>query len=301
MIVNPQPFSYRLIIGSLIIAIAVLSSFSYISYKDVKENQAFVEQENKLVENELSEMISQYDKIEVENEGLKIQFEKAKTKMQIILDSVKNIRPSGSLISKYKNQIRVLKLEKAKILAVVNTLQAENKALKEITQDFETVLANEKTVVKDIKQQNKQLISANFNLKEDLEKAKQLSIVNLEAQAIKRINSRRKVDTKYARKTNKIDVCFTITKNEFITEGEEDLYIQILDNKMNVVADKGSTVFGKRSLIYSYKKTINFKNKAQDVCVLIEKEEEETLEKGLYFVNVFHNGKTLGKTTIELK
>ena len=102
MIVNPQPFSYRLIIGSLIIAIAVLSSFSYISYKDVKENQAFVEQENKLVENELSEMISQYDKIEVENEGLKIQFEKAKTKMQIILDSVKNIRPSGSLISKYK-------------------------------------------------------------------------------------------------------------------------------------------------------------------------------------------------------
>jgi len=301
MIVNPQLFNYRLIIGSLIIAIVILGSFSYSSYEKVKENQTFVEQENKIVESELSEMISQFDKVDVENNNLKNQFEKTKNRMQGVLDSVRSLKPSGSLISKYKKQIRVLKQENENVLALVKTLEAENTELKEKTEAFETIIVKEKSLISAIKTQNKALENSNISLKEDLEKAKLLTISNLEAEAVKRVTAKRIVDTKYAGKAKQIHVCFTLTNNEFADSGEKDLYIQVLDNKMNVVADKGSVTFGKRSLIYSSKKTVNYKNKDIKVCSLIEKSMSEKLEKGLYFVNVFHNGITLGKTTIELK
>ena len=301
MIVNPQLFNFRLIIGSLIIAIVILGSFSYSSYEKVKENQMFVEQENKLVESELSEMISQYEKVEVSNVNLKTQFEITKNRMKSVLDSVKSLKPNAALISKYRNKIRTLKKENDKVVALVKNLETENSKLKAKTKKIETVLKQEKSVINAIKIENKVLSNSNLSLKEDLEAAKQLSISNLEAEAVKRVTSKRIVDTKYAGKTKQIHVCFTLASNKFADRGEKEIYIQILDRKMNVIADKGTVTYGKRSLIYSIKKTINYNNEELKVCSLIEKELEEKLEKGLYFVNVFHEGETLGKTTIELK
>ncbi|WP_299884199.1 hypothetical protein [uncultured Lacinutrix sp.] len=301
MIVNPQLFNYRLIIGSLVIAIVVLGSFSYSSYEKVKQNQVFVQQESKLVESELSEMISQYEKVEVENDNLKYQFEKTKNRMKSILDSVKLLKPSGALISKYKSEIRILKLENEKVLNLVENLETENTQLKAKTKKIETVLQKEKSIVDAIKTEHKVLSKSYVSLKEDLETAKQLSIANLEAEAVKRVTSKRIVDTRHANKAKQIHVCFTLTSNKFADSGEKEIYIQILDNKMNVVANKGFVDYGKRSLIYSFKKTVNYNKEDINVCSLIEKDIDVKLEKGLYFINVFHDGETLGKTTIELK
>ena len=41
MIVNPQLFNYRLISGSLIVAIAVLTVFSFTNYQSIKAHEQF--------------------------------------------------------------------------------------------------------------------------------------------------------------------------------------------------------------------------------------------------------------------
>ena len=72
MIVLPQSFNYRLIIGTLVIALAILGSYSISSFNAFEDQEEFLEQETKLVQNELSEMISLYDDVSVENESMMI-------------------------------------------------------------------------------------------------------------------------------------------------------------------------------------------------------------------------------------
>ena len=63
MIVNPQHFNYRLIIGSLTIAVIIITGFSYSNYNELKSQELYLEQEKSLIQSELSDMLSRYDKI----------------------------------------------------------------------------------------------------------------------------------------------------------------------------------------------------------------------------------------------
>lgn len=301
MIINTQLFNYRLIIGTLVIAIVILGSVSYFNYKTVKENQVFIEQEKYLVESELSEMISSYENLDVKSEYLAKQLEETKSKILIILDSVKQLKANVSLISKYRAQLKELRKENAQLLALTDNLEAENTSLKLQAKEVEEDLTNSKTYVSTLKTKNKTLVENNLDLKENLEKAKQLNITNIVAKGVKRVtSSSRIVNTKNFKKTNKFHVCFTLVNNEFLKKGDLDIYFQVLDSKMNVVADKGTINYGKTSLIYSAKETINYNNQDIDVCTLIDKG-AESLTKGSYFISIFHQGKKLGGTTIYLK
>ena len=301
MIVNPQLFNFRLIIGSLVIALVVLGSFSYSNYNTLMENQRFVEQEKKLVQGELSEMISQFEKYDVKNKNISLQLEKSKAKMKVVLDSLKSFKLNASLVSRYKSQIQSLKKENEDVIALINNLQQENEELKANTNRIKSEIKKTDLISKTLKEKNDSLFKANLNLNKSIEEAKGLTISNVEVEGVKRVTSKRIVNTNFANKANQLHVCFTLANNRFAEKGNKDLYIQILDPKNNIVADKGAVNFGKSSLIYSKKTTVEYNNEDVKVCTLIKTDNDEKLVKGTYFVNVFHNSERLGKTTIELK
>ena len=82
MIVFPQTYNYRLIIGSLILALSVLGVFTVHNQNKLEEYNSYLAQEKKLIQNELSEMISRFDTIDVENKELSKQLEKSKLKLE---------------------------------------------------------------------------------------------------------------------------------------------------------------------------------------------------------------------------
>ena len=114
MIVNPQFFNYRLIIGSLIVAIAILGVVSFTNYETVKSHQTFLEQEKKLVESELSEMITRYDAVGETNTTLASQLNTVKSDLQATLDSLRLLKSDVSVILKYKQQLSKLKSKNEK-------------------------------------------------------------------------------------------------------------------------------------------------------------------------------------------
>jgi len=301
MIVNPQFYNYRLIIGSLVIAIVILGSFSYSSYTTLNDYQEFIEQEKSLVQNELSEMITQYDAVDVENKNINQQLVITKQKINSVLDSVKSLKPNVSLVSRYKTQLSVLKLENKQVLERVKDLKNENQSLKEKTNIVETKLDETRINARTLETKNNTLSKSNLDLKKDLELAKQLTITNVKALAIKKVTSKKITSTDYAKRAQQMQVSFTIAKNNFTEKGKKDIYIQILNPRNNVVSDKGSVSFGKESLIYSKKATINYINQNLEVSSLIKTSNNEKLLKGIYFISVFHDAKRIGKTSIELK
>ncbi len=78
MIVNPQLFNYRLIIGSLLVVLAALGVFSFTNYKSIKSYQDFLEQEKLLIENELSEMLNDYDNLSEDYDFLAADLQEGK-------------------------------------------------------------------------------------------------------------------------------------------------------------------------------------------------------------------------------
>lgn len=300
MIVFPQTYNYKLIIGSLIIALSVLGVFTFQNQNKLEEYNAYLAQEKSLIQNELSEMISRFDTLDIENEELSLQLEASKLKLEQALDSIKTLEVTANLLTHYKAKVQLLKEEKARILNLVNSLETQNKTLQtEVTQSKQQ-LSSIKVKANTLKETNVKLKKRNETLNKHIVKASQMQITMLDAKAVKRVSKNKVVTTDKAKRTNKLLVEFVIPKNDLITKGKKDIYIQIVNPNNNVVSNKDEAKFGKQSLIYSKKLDVNFNNKDLAVSTFIDADKDEPFKQGVYFVNVFNQDNRLASTSILL-
>ncbi len=293
MIVNPQFFNYRLIIGSLVIAIAVLSVFSFTNYESVREHQKFLEQEKKLVESELSQMIDRYDDVASTNDYMASKLKDAKEATKITLDSLRLLKSDLSVVSKYKTQLIVLKNNNKQLFETIDSLSEVNRDLEK-----DNLLVNN-----ELKKQldaNSSLQRKNVSLNKTIEKGALMTANSFKAKAYLNDNGQL-VETKKANKTESIEVCFTLAENALTVQGNKELYVQIVNPKNNVLADKGFIEFDDSILIYSSKTMVNYTNQVVDICTnIMSDRSDKPLVKGTYYVSVFYKDHKLGSTQIIL-
>ncbi len=294
MIVNPQLFNYRLILSSLIVTIAVIAVFSFTNYKSISSQNEFLNQEKKLIEGELSQIISRYDNVSSTNTSLSIELENAKQKTKIALDSLRLLNSDLSVLFKYKQQTAGFKAKYKTLFSTIESLESSNDAL------IKEAVSSNDVLEKQI-ELNLALTKTNFALNKTIDKASLLSANSFKANAYNSVLGKR-ISTNKASKTNTIDVCFTLAKNILTEPGKKEIYIQIVNPKNNVVADKGAVNFGESSLIYSIKTKISYNNEVKNVCVEIKADkDDQPFAKGTYFVNVFYKDQKLGGTEVVLK
>lgn len=300
MIVFPQTYNYRLIIGSLILALSVLGVFTVHNQNKLEEYNSYLAQEKKLIQNELSEMISRFDTIDVENKELSQQLEDSKLKLEQALDSIKTLKVSANLLTHYRSKIEMLKDERNQILNLVEKLESKNKTLQTEAAQSKQQLTSVKNLAVTLKDTNVELEKDNKTLKQQIVSASQMQVTMLDAKAVKRVGRNRVVTTDKAKRTNKLLVEFIIPKNNLVTTGVKDIYIQIVNPNNNVVSNKDEVKFGKQTLIYSKKLDVNFTNQDLEVSTFIEADEDEPFKEGVYFVNVFNKENRLASTSILL-
>lgn len=293
MIVNPQLFNYRLIIGSLIVAVTVLSVYSYTNYQSIRTHQQFLEQEKKLVESELSQMITRYDDVAISNDIIASQLEVAKKDTKLALDSLSMLRSDLSVLSRFKQQLFGLRLKNKSLFKAVDSLDLANQNLKE-----EQLVAHNE--LEKQRRANTSLLKENKNLNESIEKGALLTANSFDAKSYSKILGKKRPSFN-AKKVDNIEVCFTLAENSLTEQGEKEIYIQIVNPQNNVMSDKGAITFGNSSLIYSLKKIVDYNNEVIDLCVDVEADtDEKPLTKGTYFINVFNKERKLGSTQVEL-
>lgn len=292
MIVNPQFFSYKIIIGALIVTVAFVGGFSYNAYESNKTKQHFLEQEKKLVETELSQMILRYDEISLSNHMLSERLDSATHKAKTTLEKLSLMKSDFSVFSNFKSELSAIKSEN-------NSLFKTTDSINQLKEDLES--EKEKATKALVKQKkiNNSLLKINKSLNSSVEKAALLTANSFQATAHK--SSQNATETIKASLTNRIDVCFTLAENLLAEKGKKDIYVQILNPLNNVVGKKGAVEFGKFLLTYSDKQVINYNNEVLDICTTINAEKnDKPFSKGTYYVSVFHNEKKLGSTQIIL-
>ena len=294
MIVNPQLFNYRLIIISLMIVLAVLGIFSFTNYKSTTSYEEFLQQEKSLIEKELSEMLTSYDDLSENYNLITTELQAAKLETKTALDSLRVLNSDLSIITKFKNQLVVLKTNNKILLSTIDSLNSVNVKLEEEKRyALNKILERSQTI--------NGLEDLNRTLNKTKAKASTLKINSVTAEAFI-INNNNKKSTIRARSTNAIDVCIALAENTVTETGYKDLFIQILSPNNNSVLDKGEIVFNSNSLIYSLKEAVSFDNKNLNICTTIATyKADRPLVKGQYIINVFHENNKLGSTTLKLK
>ena len=290
MIVNPQLFNYKVVVSSLTIACFALIGFSYYNYSSAQQQQDYLKQEKKLLENQISEIISSHDKLGNTNKLLQTELDATKRIVDETNDSMLSLKASLSLIDTYRNELFKLKKQQEILIKEGDSFSDANLELIRQNESISKILEKQLQVISQLKSENK-------SLDVELKNASLITANSFKATAYTS-KKEEEIMVSKANKTDHIRIEFVLAENLLATKETKELYVQIIGPDNNIVADKGAIKFNESSLIYSSK--LNVLYTAKNTDVLADIETKEHLEPGQYYVSVYEKNRRLGGTYFTL-
>ncbi|MAN59604.1 MAG: hypothetical protein CMC08_07190 [Flavobacteriaceae bacterium] len=284
---------FKILIGVLSVLLIALAVYTVTLYNDSKNTVTGLEQQKEEIEEELEDLIANYDEVIQDNELKDKELLAARERITILLDSVKGAEANVALIRRYKAEIDRLKDERRMLFRRADSLIAANERLA-LERDSTNVMLNETIKVVD------SVSEENVNLSETVRKGSIVNAVDLRGEAVIVRNSGKVVDTRRSSRADKVRACFTLTPNPIAKRGDRTLYVQVINPKNNLLGKKGILEFENGLLNYSETTNVFYENEELDVCVLVDALEDDLIE-GRYIINVFDGAKQIASTTMELK
>ncbi|MAO10958.1 MAG: hypothetical protein CMC07_08775 [Flavobacteriaceae bacterium] len=284
---------FKILIGVLSVLLIALAVYTVSLYNDSKDKVTGLEQQKETIENELEELIANYDEVIQDNELKDKDLLAARDRIEVLLDSVKDAEANVLLIERYKAEVGRLKNERKMLFKRADSLIAVNKRIS-MERDSTTTALNETIKVVD------SVSEENTTMAETIKKGSIVKATDLRGEAVIIRNSGKIVDTRRASRADKIRACFTLAPNAIAKSGDRDLYVQVINPKNNLLGVKETIGFDGSILNYSAKTTVFYENEELDVCVLVDATENNLIE-GRYVVNVFDGKTQVATTTMELK
>jgi len=277
----------------VILAILLAGSLIYMFKMsgDAQDTQMVMVKEKEDVMKDLEALKATYDQAIAENTSMSDELIAEREKVVRLMDELQKAKNSVSALTKYRDQYRALESKMKNLMAEIDVLKKENAGL--IVERDSTIQA-----LGEQKRFNDTLVVQNENLAKTVERASQLTVMNLRTQAIKERNSGKQIVTERARRADKLKVCFTIAENKVASSGNRVYHVQVIDSKNNVLGDKQTISIGEQILTYSFITTVAYDNQTVDVCEFLAGSD---FEKGTYYVNIFDRGELVSKTSFQLK
>ncbi|MCT8339627.1 hypothetical protein MG296_06150 [Flavobacteriaceae bacterium TK19130] len=284
---------FKVLIGVLSVLLIALAVYTVTLYNDSKDTVSNLEQQKETIENELEELIANYDEVIQENELKDKDLLAARERIEVLLDSVKDAKANAALIDRYRAEIGRLKEERKMLFKRADSLIAVNERLAIERDSTTTVLTETRKVVDSVNEQNTEMA-------ETIKKGSIVNAIDLKGDAVIVRNSGKVVDTRRASRADKLRACFTLAPNPIAKTGDRDIYVQVINPKNNLLGVKEATEFENGVLSYSNKTTVFYENEELDVCVYVDATENNLIE-GRYIINVFDGGTQVATTTMELR
>jgi hypothetical protein len=252
------------------------------------------------LESELQELLFEHEQIKKEYGELSLQLTEKDSIIQASATEIERLIASQADSRQVKRKLDYLRGITQGYINQIDSLFKVNAELKDENVKIRGQIKQEKT-------RSEVLVREKDELAEKVEIAAMLKAYNLSAQGVYgKGRNEREEGTDKARRVEKIKICFTLSQNLIIPSGEKTIYCRIArpDNQI-LVKGKGDLytfVFSGELMQYSIKKTINYRNAEQLVCLYWDKEDDKTpAMTGTYNVAVFVDGYEIGQTSFTLK
>lgn len=194
------------------------------------------------------------------------------------------------LNSKLKKELAELRKIKDEYFEKIDQLVAENKELKaqnEILQESVSGLKSEKTV-----------------LQGKVSVASQLKAEYLKVTSFKKKGNGKYIESATAKRTNKLDLCFTIMDNVVAEKGERMVYCVMKEPSGKVLAGYSKATFNDagtgEELIATASQKMDYNGTKQNLCLNYESD-QRILPSGTYSFAVYVDGTLVAETAYMLK
>jgi hypothetical protein len=215
------------------------------------------------------------------NDVLKMQEEKIRN----IIGKEKNV---SLLNTKLKLELEVLRNIREQYLAKIDSLMVENGTLKAQNAELANTVSG--------------LNSAKQSLEKTVETASMLKVEYIKVTAYKKKGNGKLVESNLAKRTNKIDVCFTILDNKVRQKGEVIAYLRITapDGKPLAGINKGLVKINNEEIECTSNLKVDYQNEKQNVCLAYDGM-ERNLESGTYTIDLYIDNNSVHSSSFILK
>ncbi|WP_159023496.1 chromosome partitioning protein ParA [Formosa sp. L2A11] len=290
---NTSNNGLKIALGVALVLFLGTAFYTFDLMKKKNETLTQLKEEKQLVMTDLSNMAKQYDVAISESEVANSNLIGARTRIQGLIDSLQISETNVKSLWRYKQKYVSLQKE-------MDFLLEENDKLKSQNNMLTTSLDSTRTRLEERNMFTDSLLVQNTALAEVVENAAVLSTVGLKGFGVIERSSGKLIPTERARRADKLRVCFTVAKNNLVQAGDQELYVQVIDPKNNVMGVNEQVIFGEKSLNYSLISRFNYENASLNVCEFVTSRTDE-FEEGRYVVNVFNEKDLVSTSEFTLK
>ena len=253
----------------------------------------FIEQKN-MLRDELDDLIDKHDDLLDEYGDLNEQLSEKDSVIQHQIAEIRNLIRTKSNLNEAKRKIIALKDISKRYLANIDSLLVLNEVL---------VLAKDSVVKanKDINWKNYKLNKQNKKLAEKVSKGSVLEVFDIEVETIRYRSTGRELATKFAKKVQKIRICFSISANQISDAEIKTIYLQILDGGRELVLGRDTLSTLVADSIYSCTSSAKFDYKNIEMTHCFEWERVKVLSPGSYQVNLIIEGDIAARSILKLR
>jgi predicted nucleic acid-binding Zn-ribbon protein len=264
----------------------------HIENKNTEISELNVEKTN--LENELKEMLMQYDTLKSNNEQLNAELEAQRAKIKELLAQVEKHKNDAYIIYKLKKEAATLREIMKGYIHQIDSLNQLNQKLIQEKNQITQELHKEK-------EQKQKLEEINEELVDKVKTGSRLRAYNIVATALRMKSNGVLRETTRANRTEKIKTCFTLDKNPLTKPGDKVVFARILmpNGDLMPSPDGGTFKADEQEIPYSLKRDYYYENQAIDICVFYDVANK--LESGTYKIELYTEGALIGTTELTLK
>ena len=245
------------------------------------------------IQTELNHMVAGYDSLKTDNDTLNQNLTIARTRVRDLLTEVEQTkRISFEKITMYQKEVTTLRGIMRDYIVQIDSLNRKNQMLLAENQEVKEQYKRSET-------EKQQLNQEKSELEQNLQRAAMLEARDL---TVTGLNDRNK-ETKFAKRSDLIQVNFTLSKNITAKRGAKNIYIRIMRPNQLLLSKSPDDLFKFEDLKiqFSAMREVNYEGNELPVSIYWDNKGEPELTPGEYDIAVFADGNNIGSAKLVLK
>ena len=282
-----------------ILLVIIVGLVVFLIFKEIKEKKQdairmqYIEEKNAL-RDDLDDLIDEHDDLLDEYSDLNDQLHKKDSVIKNQITEIRNLIRTKNDLSEARKKITALKEIAKRYLANIDSLLVVNEKL---TIEKDSVIK----VNKNINWKNNKLNKQNKKLTEKVNRGSVLEILDIDVKTVRYRGTGREVSTRFAKKVQKVILCFTIGANQISDAEEKLVYLQLLSSNGEIIAGDKDLLVNVNDEDISYTASATFEYENVEMTSCFEWERIQQLERDIYLINLIIEGRIIGQKELKLR